>query len=83
MAFGGYYQARARPGLRVVSLNSNYMTDDNFWIWYVLFPASFFTLGADPSFSHALDSSSSCLALCARVLVFALSGTTKPMVSSS
>jgi hypothetical protein len=36
MAFGGYYQARARPGLRVVSLNSNYMTDDNFWIWCVL-----------------------------------------------
>jgi len=33
MAYGGYFQARVRPGLRVVSLNSNFLTDDNFWIW--------------------------------------------------
>jgi hypothetical protein len=26
MAYGGYYQARVRPGLRVISLNSNYFT---------------------------------------------------------
>jgi sphingomyelin phosphodiesterase len=32
MAYGGYYQARARPGLRVISLNSNYFTSDNFWL---------------------------------------------------
>jgi len=32
MSYGGYYQARARPGLRVISLNSNYFTDDNFWL---------------------------------------------------
>ena len=27
MAYGGYYQARARPGLRVISLNSNYFVE--------------------------------------------------------
>jgi sphingomyelin phosphodiesterase len=32
LAYGGYYQARVRPGLRVVSLNSNYFTKDNFWL---------------------------------------------------
>lgn len=32
MQYGGYYQARVRPGLRVVSLNSNYFTNDNFWL---------------------------------------------------
>lgn len=32
MSYGGYYQARIRPGLRVISLNSNYLTNDNFWL---------------------------------------------------
>ena len=32
MSYGGYYQARVRPGLRVISLNSNYLTNDNFWL---------------------------------------------------
>jgi hypothetical protein len=31
-SYGGYYQARVRPGLRVISLNSNYFTNDNFWL---------------------------------------------------
>lgn len=26
MQYGGYYQARVRPGLRVISINSNYLT---------------------------------------------------------
>jgi len=33
MRYAGYYQARARPGLRVISLNTNFYTDDNFWLF--------------------------------------------------
>jgi len=33
LKFGGYYTARIRPGLRVISLNTNLYADGNFWLF--------------------------------------------------
>jgi hypothetical protein len=32
LRYAGYYTARVRPGLRVISLNSNYYASGNFWL---------------------------------------------------